>query len=292
MPTFGRLLTAMVTPMNPDRSVDYKRAAELAQHLVDSGSNGLVVSGTTGESPTLSRSEKLRLFETVVAAVGSKVPVIAGTGSYSTVDTIELSREAEKTGVHGLLLVTPYYNRPPQEGLYQHFKAVAEAVSTPCILYNVPSRTAINMTAETTLRLAEVPNIVGIKECADLGQLSDILSGAPEGFRVWSGDDASLLPYLAVGAYGIVSVASHLVGPQMQEMMEAFREGRVDQAANWHRRLLPLFRGLFTVSNPVLVKAAMEMTGFPVGPLRPPLVEATERERKALQEALAGAGLL
>lgn len=292
MPTFGRLLTAMVTPMTPDRTVDYKRAAELAHHLVTSGSDGLVVSGTTGESPTLSTSEKLRLFETVVEAVGDKVPVIAGTGSYNTAESVEFSRAAEKTGVHGLLLVTPYYNRPTQEGLYQHFKAIAESVGIPCILYNVPSRTAINMTAQTTLRLAEVPNIAGIKECADLGQLADILSGAPENFKVWSGDDAALLPYLAVGAYGIVSVASHVVGPQMQELIAAFREGQIEQAAAWHRRLLPVFRGLFAVTNPVLVKAAMEMTGFPVGPLRLPLVEATDSERQALREVLASSGLL
>jgi 4-hydroxy-tetrahydrodipicolinate synthase len=292
VPNFGRLLTAMVTPLTADREVDYKRAAELARHLVSTGSDGLVVSGTTGESPTLSKSEKLRLFETVVEAVGDKAPVIAGTGSYSTAESITFSREAEKTGVHGLLLVTPYYNRPQQEGLYQHFKAIAESVNLPCILYNVPSRTAINMSAQTTLRLAEVKNIVGIKECADLGQLAEILSGAPEGFKVWSGDDAALLPYLAVGAYGIVSVASHLVGPQMQELIRAFREGQVDQAAAWHRRLLPLYRGLFAVINPVLVKAALEMTGFPVGPVRPPLVEATESERQALRAVLAGAGLV
>lgn len=292
MPTFGRLLTAMVTPMNPDRTVDYKRAAELANHLLASGSDGLVVSGTTGESPTLSKSEKLQLFKTVVQAVGGKAPVIAGTGSYDTAESIELSRQAEESGVDGLLLVTPYYNRPSQEGLYQHFKAIAESVSSPCILYNVPSRTAINMSAQTILRLAEVPNIVGIKECADLGQLADVLTGAPEGFTVWSGDDANLLPYLAVGAQGIVSVASHLVGPQMQEMIQAFREGQVEQAAAWHRRLLPVFRGLFAVTNPVLVKAALEMTGFPVGSTRLPLVDATEAERNALREMLASAGLL
>lgn len=292
MQTFGRLLTAMVTPMHSDHSVDYKRAAELARHLVSAGSDGLIVSGTTGESPTLTKDEKLKLFETVMEAVGDKHTVIAGTGSYNTAETIAFSRAAEQTGVHGLLLVTPYYNKPPQEGLYQHFRAVAEAVSSPCILYNVPSRTAINLAPQTTLRLAEVPNIVGIKECGDLGQLTDVLSGAPEGFTVWSGDDAALLPYLALGAYGIISVASHVAGPQMQELIQAFRAGQVDQAAAWHRRLMPLFRGLFNVTNPVLVKAALEMTGFPVGPLRLPLVEATEAERDALQSTLAAAGLL
>ncbi len=292
MPTFGRLLTAMVTPMNSDLSVDYERAAELARRLVESGSDGLVVCGTTGESPTLSTEEKLKLFETVVQAVGDKVAVIGGTGSNNTAATIELTRKAEATGIHGLLLVTPYYNKPPQEGLYQHFRAVAESTRLPCILYNVPGRTAVNLAPETTLRLAEIPNIVGIKECADLGQVADILSGAPEGFRVWSGEDAMFLPYLAVGAYGIVSVASHVVGPQMQELIQAFRDGQVDQAAQWHRRLLPVFRGLFTVTNPILVKAALEMTGFPVGPVRPPLARATAEQREALQQALATAGVL
>ena len=293
MPTFGRLLTAMVTPMKPDGAVDYKRAAELAKHLVAAGSEGLVVSGTTGESPTLSHEEKLRLFETVVDAVGGQVSVIAGTGSNNTAESIRFSREAARTGVHGLLLVTPYYNKPPQEGLYRHFRAVAEAVDLPCILYNVPSRTSVNMLPATTLRLArDVPNIVGIKECADVGQLADILSGAPEGFRVWSGDDANLLPYLTVGAYGIISVASHVVGPQMRELIDAFLAGDTARAAAWHRRLLPVFRGLFAVTNPILVKAALRLTGFPVGPVRLPLVDATEEQEEALRKALVEAGVL
>jgi len=292
VPTFGRLLTAMVTPMKADLSVDYERAADLAKRLVETGSDGVVVSGTTGESPTLSAAEKLRLFETVVKAVGDKATVIGGTGSYNTAETIELTRHAEQTGIDGALLVVPYYNKPPQEGLYQHFKAVAESTKLSCILYNVPSRTALNMSSHTILRLAQVPNIVGIKECADLGQLVDVLDGAPEGFKVWSGDDAALLPYLALGAYGIVSVASHVVGQEMKEMIQAFLEGQNEQAAMWHRRLTHVYRGLFAVTNPVLVKAAMAMTGFPVGPVRPPLVEATEKEQAALREALAAGGVL
>jgi 4-hydroxy-tetrahydrodipicolinate synthase len=293
VPTFGRLLTAMVTPMKADLSVDYGRAAELARHLIASGSDGLVVSGTTGESPTLTVPEKLKLFETVVKAVGENVTVIGGTGSNNTAETIELSERAEATGIHGLLLVTPYYNRPPQEGIYRHFRAVSEATKLPCILYNVPSRTSSNLAPQTTLRLAkDCPNIVGIKECADLGQLTDILTGAPESFRVWSGDDAATLPYLALGAYGIISVASHVVGPQLQELIQCFLQGQNQQAAHWHRRLLPVFRGLFAVTNPVLVKAAVEMTGFPVGPLRPPLVDATDTERAALREVLAAADVL
>ncbi|HYG58138.1 MAG TPA: 4-hydroxy-tetrahydrodipicolinate synthase [Symbiobacteriaceae bacterium] len=292
MQDFGRLITAMVTPMKDDRTVDYERAAALAVRLVESGSDGVVVSGTTGESPTLNRAEKLKLFEAVARAVGDRAAVIAGTGSYSTAEAVALTREAEDTGVHGALLVTPYYNKPPQEGLYQHFKAITEATSLPCILYNVPSRTAINMLPQTTLRLAALPNVVGIKECGDLGQLTEILNGAPEGFRVWSGDDTATLPYLALGAYGIISVAAHVVGREMQEMIQAHLEGQVQQAAAWHRRLYPVFKGLFAVTNPVLVKAALDMTGFPVGPLRPPLVEATAAERETLQEVLAAGGVL
>lgn len=282
----------MATPMNADRTVDYPRAAELARRLVASGSEGLVVTGTTGESPTLSPDEKLKLFETVVKAVGDQVAVIGGTGSYNTEETIRLTERASETGIHGVLLVTPYYNKPPQEGLYQHFKAAAAATKLPCILYNVPSRTSINMAARTTLRLAEIPNIVGVKECADLSQVAEIVSGAPEGFRVWSGDDSSALPAMAVGGYGVISVASHVVGPQMQKMIHAFVSGQVEEAAAWHRRLLPVFKGLFAVTNPVLVKAALEMTGFPVGPLRLPLVEATPEQREALRSVLAEAGLL
>lgn len=293
MPTFGRLLTAMVTPMTPDGAVDLKRAGELAKHLVAAGSEGLVVSGSTGESPTLSHEEKLRLFEAVVDAVGDRASVIAGTGSNNTADTIRFSREAARTGVHALLLVAPYYNKPPQEGLYRHFRAVAEAVDVPCIPYNVPGRTSVNMTAETTLRLAhDVKNIIGIKECADVGQAADILRDAPEGFTVWSGEDANLLPYLTVGAYGIISVASHVVGPQIQELIQAFLAGDTAQAAVWHRRLLPVFRGLFAVTNPILVKAALAMTGFPVGPVRLPLVDATEAQQEALRAVLAEAGVL
>jgi 4-hydroxy-tetrahydrodipicolinate synthase len=292
VPTFGRLLTAMVTPMKSDLSVDYERAAALAKHLIASGSDGLVVSGTTGESPTLTTAEKLKLFETVVHAVGDKASVIGGTGSYCTAESIELSQKAEQTGLHGLLLVTPYYNKPPQEGLYQHFKAIADSTKLPCILYNVPARTATNLAASTTIRLAQLSNVVGIKECADLGQLVEILNGAPDGFKVWSGDDSATLPYLALGAYGIVSVASHVVGPQMQEMIGAYLEGQVEQASAWHRRLHPVLAGLFTITNPVLVKAALEQTGFPVGGLRPPLVGAGPAEINALREVLAKADLL
>jgi 4-hydroxy-tetrahydrodipicolinate synthase len=291
-PHFGPVITAMVTPLKADHSVDWGKAATLAAHLVANGSDGLVVAGTTGESPTLSPAEKLKLFQVVLEAVGDRASVIAGTGSYDTAETIHLSREAEKVGVHGLLLVTPYYSRPPQEALYQHFWAVAEAVKTPCILYNVPSRTAVNLAAATTVRLAAHPNIVGIKECADLGQLGEILRGAPQDFTVWSGDDGALLPYLALGAYGIISVASHLVGPRLQAMIRQFRAGDVTGAARIHLELLPLFKALFATTNPIGVKAALNLTGWDVGPLRPPLLPASEVEVAALRGALVEAGLL
>jgi 4-hydroxy-tetrahydrodipicolinate synthase len=289
---FGPVLTAMVTPLKADFSVDWAKAAALASHLVQNGSDGLVVAGTTGESPTLSPSEKLKLFHVVLEAVGDRATVIAGTGSYDTAETIHLSREAERVGVHGLLLVTPYYSRPPQEALFQHYWAVAEAVQTPCILYNVPSRTSVNLAATTTLRLAAHPKIVGIKECADLGQVAEILQGAPEDFTLWCGDDAMLLPYLAVGAHGVISVAAHLIGPTLQGLIRQFAAGDVTGAARIHREMLPLLKALFATSNPIGVKAALRLTGWDVGPLRLPLLPASEAEEGALRGALVAAGLV
>lgn len=291
-PRFGPVLTAMVTPLNADYSVDWTKAKALASHLIETGSDGLIVAGTTGESPTLSAAEKLKLFEVVLEAVGDRASVIAGTGSYDTAETIHLSREAERVGVHGLLLVTPYYSRPPQEALYQHYWSVAEAVQSPCILYNVPSRTAVNLAAATTLRLAAHPNIIGIKECADLGQLGELLRGAPEAFTIWSGDDVALLPYLALGAYGIISVAAHLVAPRFQAMIKHHAAGDVTGAARIHLELLPLLKALFATTNPIGVKAALRLTGWDVGPLRLPLLSATEAEEAALRGALVEAGLL
>lgn len=292
MPPFGRLLTAMVTPMREDGSVDYGRAAALARRLADEGNDGIVVAGTTGESATLSKDEKLRLFETVVEAVGDRVKVIAGTGSYNTAESIQLSRQAEVTGVHGLLLVTPYYNKPPQEGLYRHFAAVAGVSRLPVMLYNVPSRTSVNLQPATVVRLArEFPNIVALKECVP-DQVGAVLREAPEGFAVYSGDDASTLAVLAQGGVGVVSVASHVVGPRIREMIEAFVSGDVARAARLHRELLPVFKGLFANTNPILVKAALALAGFPVGGLRLPLVEASESERAALREILVAAGVI
>lgn len=292
MPPFGRLLTAMVTPLCADLSVDYERAAALATRLVEAGNDGIVVAGTTGEAPTLTKEEKLRLFETVVAAVGHRARVLAGTGTNSTADTLAFSKQAAETGVHGLLVVTPYYNKPPQEGLYRHFAAVAEAVDLPIMLYNVPSRTACNILPATTARLArDYPNVVAIKECVP-EQTAAVLAEAPPGFAVYSGDDAATLPMLAQGAVGVVSVAGHVVAPQIRAMIDAYTAGEAAGAATWHRRLLPVFKGLFATTNPILVKAALALTGFAAGGLRLPLVAATPAEQEALARVLAEAGVL
>ena len=277
MPEFGRLLTAMVTPFAADGSLDYDAAKQLALALIDSGSDGLVVAGTTGESPTLTHDEKLRLFAEVKAAVGGRGAVIAGTGTNNTAESVELTREAERTGADGVLAVTPYYNKPTQEGLFRHFRAIAEATSLPLILYNLPGRTCINMTDETTIRLSQIENIAGIKEASgDFGQIARIVEGARDGFRVWSGADEDTLPMLAAGGYGVISVASHLVGRQLRAMIDDHVAGRTDAAARAHRRLLPLIDALFCVTNPIPLKYALRQLGVPVGEPRLPLCEPDE----------------
>jgi 4-hydroxy-tetrahydrodipicolinate synthase len=273
MPEIGRLLTAMVTPFGPDGSVDYEAARRLALALLDSGSEGVVVAGTTGEGPTLGHDEKLRLFAEVKSAVGERGAVIAGTGTYNTAESIELTREAERAGADGVLLVTPYYNKPTQAGLEAHFKAIASATGLPCILYNIPGRTAVNMTAGTMVRLAEVDNIVGVKEASgDFVQVGNLIERAPR-FRVWSGADEDTLPILALGGYGVISVISHLVGRQVRSLIDDAVAGHAHEAARTHRRLLPLIDALFLVSNPSPVKYALAQLGVPVGPPRLPLVE-------------------
>lgn len=271
----GRLLTAMVTPFDGEGNVDYGQAQRLARALLDSGSDGVVVAGTTGEAPTLSHDEKLRLFAAVKEAVDGRGAVLGGTGTNSTAATIELSQEAERARVDGLLLTAPYYNKPTQEGLYRHFEAVARATGLPCVLYNIPSRTGVNVTAETTVRLSRIPNIGGVKEASgDLVQIARIIDGAGDGFRVWSGDDAMTLPILAVGGYGVIAVVSHLAGAQMRQMIDHYLAGRAAEAARIHRRLLPLMQTLMTAaSNPTPVKYALNQIGFRVGTPRLPLVE-------------------
>ncbi|ALS21693.1 MULTISPECIES: 4-hydroxy-tetrahydrodipicolinate synthase [Paenibacillus] len=280
---FGRLITAMVTPFDTDLKVDIAGFEKLIDYLIDEQqSDSLVVSGTTGESPTLTEEEKLELFRTAVKHVNGRCPVIAGTGSNDTAHSIHLSREAEKLGVDALLLVAPYYNRPSQEGLYQHFKAIAESVNIPVILYNVPGRTGVNIDADTTIRLSHIPNIVATKDCADTDQLTQIVSGAAPGFLVYSGDDSAALPAMSVGAHGIVSVASHVVGKEMQNMIRCYVQGDVQGAARLHGQLLPIFRGLFfcphRVPNPAPVKHALQLKGVSTGGVRLPLVNVTEQE--------------
>ena len=293
-PRFGRVLTAMITPFDPSGDVDYAEAARVASWLTAHGSDGLVVSGTTGESATLSRDEKLKLFASVRAAVGAGVPVLAGTGSYDTAATVALSREAETTGVDGLLVVTPYYNKPSQEGLYQHYKAVAEATSLPVVLYNVPARTGVNLEAVTTLRLAQIPNVVAIKEASGLlAQVGDIVLGAPDGFQVYGGADEVNLPILALGGVGTVSVISHVVGPDLQRMHQAFFAGDTDTARQIHLKTLAITKAMFSIPSPVPTKTALTMMDvLQSGRVRLPLVEASDRERGLIHAALKEYGLL
>ncbi len=270
----GRIITAMVTPFRQDGAVDYAQARRLAVALVDSGSDGVVVCGTTGEAPTLTAAEKLRLFGEVKDALGGRAPVIANSGDNCTADSIELSREAARTGVDALLLTVPYYNKPTQEGMYRHFAAIAEAVDVPCIPYNIPGRTVVNMDAGTQVRLSRVPNIAGVKEASgDMAQVARIINEAAPSYRVWSGNDEDTFGIVALGGYGVISVASHLVGRRIAAMVHAHGEGRAAVAAEIHRSLMPLFDALFCVVNPIPVKVALNAAGFPVGGLRLPLCE-------------------
>ncbi|PZC49829.1 MAG: 4-hydroxy-tetrahydrodipicolinate synthase [Chloroflexi bacterium] len=277
MTDIGRLVTAMVTPFDGEGKVDYDQAKRLAGALLESGSDDLVVVGTTGESPALSQDEQYRMFVEVVGAIEGRASVIAGAGSNNTHEAIEYTKDAQRAGAQAALHVVPYYNKPTQEGLFRHFKSIAENTSLPVILYNVPSRTITNLSAETTLRLSEIDNIVGIKEAsADFEQIATIIEGAPEGFKVWSGNDADTFHLMCMGGYGVVSVASHLVGLQIRAMMKMLMDGSLNGAAAEHLRLLPIFKGLFVVSNPIPVKFATNLVGFNVGAPRLPLVEPDE----------------
>ena len=287
VPYFGRLLTAMVTPMFADGRVDYNGAEKLAHYLVDHGSDGIVVAGSTGESATLSVQEKLELFRVVAGAVGKKAKIVAGTGSNDTASSIELTKAAEKTGVHGAMLVGPYYNKPPQEGFYQHFSGIAAKTELPLILYNVPGRTASNILPATVARLASIPNIVALKEAAgQMEQVSELLRILPEDFTVYSGDDSLTLPMMAVGAHGVISVAGHIIGLEMQEMMAAYQAGNVKKAAELHRLLTPFFKVIFVTTNPIPIKAAVGLRGLPAGPTRLPLIEPTAAELEKIRTVM------
>jgi len=262
----------MVTPFDDDGEINYKKARKLAKALINSGSDGLVIGGTTGESPSMSDDEKIRLFAEVKEEVGEQATVIAGTTDNNHRKSIELSKEAEAVGVDALLLTVPAYNKPPQDGLYEHFKAIAASTSLPGILYNVPSRTSLNMTHATTLKLAEIDNIVGVKEASsDPEQITWIIDGAPDGFKVWSGNDDETFSIMCTGGYGIVSVAAHIVGKQIQAMIGKILEGDVESAAAEHRRLLPIFKAIFWVTNPVPIKYAVNRAGMDIGGTRLPL---------------------
>ena len=291
---FGRVVTAMVTPFAEDGSVNYEVAEKLAVHLVENGSDGLVICGTTGESPTLSWSEEYELFKVVKQAVGDRAKIIAGTGSNSTTEAIAATQKAAKLDLDGSLQVVPYYNKPPQAGLYQHFKAIAEACpELPMMLYNVPGRTSRNLEAETVANLAQIGNIVAIKEASgDLEQACKIRCLTPDEFAIYSGEDVLTLPLLTVGSSGVVSVASHLVGKQMQSMIEAFVSGNNQQAVEIQLNLFPLFQALFMTTNPIPVKTALNLQGWNVGKLRTPLCELQLDLRENLKNILAELSLI
>jgi len=287
MKELGRLLTAMVTPSNKEGEVDYQQAKKLASALLNSGSDGVVVAATTGESPTITWEEEFRLFTEVKSALGEKGTLIAYTGSNSTAEAIEATKEAERIGVDACLLVVPYYNKPSQDGLYQHFKAIAQETSLPCILYNVPSRTVVSLSADTAIKLSQIDNIIGVKEASgNLSEIAKIINNTREDFLVWSGNDSDILPILTLGGYGVISVASQLVGNQIKEMIDAFFNGKTDKAAEIHRHLLPLVNALFIVSNPVPTKYALNHIGFNVGKPRLPLTEPDEKSAAIIRDTL------
>lgn len=291
---FGQVLTAMVTPFTEAGDMNYPVAEKLALHLVEHGTDTLVLCGTTGESPTLTREEEYELFQVIRKAVGDKAKIIGGTGSNSTREAIEATQQAAKLGLDGSLLVVPYYNKPPQEGLYEHFQQIAAVVpGFPLMLYNIPSRTGQNLQAETVARLAEIDNIVAIKEASgNLEQVGQIRRLTSSDFSIYCGDDALTLPYLSIGAAGIVSVASHFVGELLQKMVSAFLSGQPQVATEIHLQLLPLFKSLFATTNPIPVKTALHLQGWQVGSTRMPLPQGSDQLKQLLQTTLMDLALL
>ena len=285
----GRLLTAMITPFKADGSVDYQAAEKLVTMLVADGSDGVVVSGTTGESPSLSDDEKIELLKVVRKAIPGK-SVVAGTGSNDTHHSVKLSERAMKAGADALLAVVPYYNKPPQEGMYQHFKAISEV--GPTIMYNIQGRTAVNMTAATTLRCAELPGILGVKEASgDLDQIGLVCAGKPDRFKVWSGDDSWTLAVLGTGGYGVICVVSHIAGRSIKKLIDAYTNGDNDAARKIHLGLLPVIKTLMTTAaNPVPIKSVLNALGFPAGPFRLPLVPLTDDQLRSVTQTIREAG--
>jgi 4-hydroxy-tetrahydrodipicolinate synthase len=280
---FGRVSTAMVTPFDKKGHIDFAKTTQLVNYLLENGTESLVIAGTTGESPTLSKEEKLALFDHVVKTVKGRVPVIAGTGSNNTYASIELTKKAEQLGVDAIMIVAPYYNKPNQEGLYQHFKAIADATTLPVMMYNIPSRSVVSIQPETIIRLSKIPNIVAVKEASgNLGAMAHIVANTADDFVLYSGDDSLTIPVLSIGGVGVVSVASHVIGNELQEMVNAFLDGENSKAAKLHQQLLPLMEGLFAAPNPAPVKTALQIKGLAVGSVRLPLVGLTEQERSTL----------
>ncbi|MFD2682774.1 4-hydroxy-tetrahydrodipicolinate synthase [Bacillus seohaeanensis] len=287
MVNFGRISTAMVTPFDNRGNIDFTKTTQLINYLINHGTDSLVVAGTTGESPTLTKEEKVALFHHVVKVVDGRIPVIAGTGSNNTHASIELTKKAEEAGVDAVMLVAPYYNKPSQEGLYLHFKTIAEATNLPVMIYNIPGRSSINIVPETIIRLSKIENITAVKEASgDLDAMTEIIANTPEDFLLYSGDDGLTLPVLSIGGTGIVSVASHVIGSEMKEMITVFHSGEVEKAAKIHQKILPIMKGLFTSPSPTPVKTALQMKGLDVGSVRLPLLPLTEQERTALSQLL------
>ena len=293
-PQFGRLITAMITPFDNERNLDLERCAEFADRLVKGGTDALAVCATTGESPTIFYPQKIEVIKTVIEAVDGRAKIIANVGDNGTQDTIDFARDVVKLGVDGLMCVVPYYNKPPQEGLYQHFKAIAESVNLPVILYNIPGRCVINMTAETTLRLAhDVKNIVAIKEASgNMEQIKQIIDNAPEGFVVYSGDDSVTYDIMKMGGAGVVSTISNIATARMKEIVDLCAAGNWDEAKAANDKLLPMMDGLFETTNPILVKEALKLVGFPVGGVRLPLVDATPEQSDRLAAIMHEVGVL
>jgi 4-hydroxy-tetrahydrodipicolinate synthase len=284
---FGHVLTAMVTPFNSEGEIDFNATETLVNYLIANGSDGLVVAGTTGESPTLTTEEKVSLFRFVVKIVDGRVPVIAGTGSNNTKASISLTKQAQEAGVDGVMLVTPYYNKPSQEGLVQHFETIAHSTTLPVMLYNIPGRSSVNMSVETIVRLSKIKNIVAVKDASgDLDAMTQIISKTSSDFALYSGDDGLTLPVLAIGGAGVVSVASHVIGNEMQEMINTFQNGNVLDAASAHRNLLPIMNALFAAPSPSPVKAALTIKGLQVGGVRLPMLPLNNEEITTLERTL------
>lgn len=293
-PRFGRMIPAMVTPFDENRELDVDKVQALAARLVDGGSDSLIINGTTGESPTVFYPQKIDLFRAVVEAVGDRVPVIANVGDNCTADTVDFAREVAELGVDGFMCVVPYYNKPPQEGIYQHFRTIANAVELPIILYNIPGRCVVNMEAETTLRLAhECANVVAVKEASGkLDQVKAIVEDAPEGFAVYSGDDAATYDIMRLGGAGVISTIGNVAPARMKEIVDLCAAGDWEAAAAANEALMPLMKGLFETSNPILVKEALKLLGFPVGGVRLPLVDATPAQSERLAAIMREVGVL